>query len=271
MDPFDPTPLKDALHQPLIEHWKEEDERYQKLLDQLPSRFETATSLDGGDLTRVRGDVVLDEVQELFYHGIGVKWSEVQIRIFNAFVDSLLPLIYGEEWDEAKARVMRDRGLTRIQQEVLVNMARRNGKTYVTAGTCTALFLKVPGMSCAIFATGERTARKLMEVVVEMIERAMQRGTHVRADEYQLLQKNKEMLVYQHPSGEKQVLGCYPGSVRVSHVHVLSNQLSAAQLCYARSTPHPFPFAPPSAARCGMSTLEARSSGCFGVVPPLPT
>ena len=64
--------------------------------------------------------------------------------------------------------------------------------------------------------TGERTARMLMTVVVDMVELAFKKGSHVNRQDYALVQKNKESLLYEGPDGSRRLLGCFPGSVRVS-------------------------------------------------------
>ena len=62
-----------------------------------------------------------------------------------------------------------------------------------------------------------RRARMLMNVVREMIERAFRRGAVSRED-FQIDTDNKESIVFVGPDGSKRVLGCYPGSVRVSRL-----------------------------------------------------
>lgn len=182
------------------------------------NRYERASNAAHGShgSGNYKGDVLLQQINSLFYEGFGVKWSEVQQRIFKACIDACLPKIYGDEWEEAKTRVMAKRGISKMHQEVLVNMARRNGKTFVVSGAAAALFLVVPNMSVAVFSTGERAAKMLMTATLEKIDAAFTLGTHVNKQGYNLVQKNKEMLVMEHPSGGKQVFGCYPGSVRVS-------------------------------------------------------
>jgi len=166
----------------------------------------------------------LAKIQDLFHNGFGIIWSQVQKKIFRASIDSCLPKIYGQEWDEVKQRVLKQRGLDVLQQETLVNMARRNGKTYVISGSAAALFLIVPDLSVAVFSTGERAAKMLMTATIEKIDAAFNLGTHVNKEGYDIISKNKEMLVMKHPNGGKQVLGCYPGSVKVRNT--LFNSLS---------------------------------------------
>lgn len=202
-----------SLHKNVLRYWDNEYNTYKATKQHnIPTRFMRSTM----DIkTNTKGDFLLKQVQDLFHHGMGVRWSEVQLRIFNAFIDACLPKIYGDEWNEVKQRVMYQRGLNRIQQETLVVMARRNGKTFVTSGTAAAMFLVIPNLSVAVFSVSERQSKMLMTATIEKIEAAFELGTHVNRQGYTRVSSNKEMLVMTHPSGGKQVLGCYPGSVRV--------------------------------------------------------
>ena len=54
-----------------------------------------------------------------------------------------------------------------------------------------------------------------MTVVRDMIEKAFSIGSVSRED-FSIDTDNKEQIVFIGPDGTKRVLGCYPGSVRVS-------------------------------------------------------
>lgn len=161
-------------------------------------------------------DKILEKTIDLFLNGFGVIWSLVQINIFHALVNSILPRIYLDEWEESKGRVMAQRAIDRIWQEILINMGRRNGKTWITSGAAAAFFLMIPGISIAVFSVGKRQAELFMTAAVEKIKLAFSKGTHVKKSDYNVVRESQEMLVYEHPLGGKQVLGCYPGSSKVS-------------------------------------------------------
>lgn len=189
--------------------------------------------------TAAQGDEIIEKIRALLDNGFGVLRSEIQVKIHKAFLEACLPKIYQGAWDENKPRILREFALKKLMQEVLVVMPRRRGKTYATAMMAAALILTVPDISVAVFSTGmfcfgfciahtrtnkrnvlgERTARMLMGVVRDMIERAFNRGVVSRED-YQIDTDNKEMLVYIGPDGTKRVLGCYPGSVKVSFFYL---------------------------------------------------
>lgn len=204
-----------VLHKSMVTYWKREEKRVLRQSRRLMTRFERSVA-ECDNKSENRGDKILQNVREMFNHGLGIRWGLDQQRVFAAFVFSCLPLIYGEEWPENKARVLAEFGKEREEPYSVVSMARRNGKTFVTSGTVAALLLCVPGIKVAIFSTCKRTSGMMMEATTEMIERAFEKGTHCNKTEFIQLSKNMENVTYMGPDGTKRILGCFPGSVRVS-------------------------------------------------------
>lgn len=203
------------LHGKKVRYWEQQHENFQQNQKHyLQTRFARAEG--SGARKRADGDKLLARVEDIFHNGFGVNWSEVQCRIFKYLIDSCLPRIYGAEWEHVKTRVMHERKIEKLGQETLVNMARRNGKTYVVSGTAAALLLVVPGITIAVFSVGKRQAGMFMSACIDRITAAFERGTHVNKEDFNCLQKSQEMRIYEMPDGSKQVLGCYPGSVKVS-------------------------------------------------------
>lgn len=199
------------LHRPQVIRWAD---KYQTFLDKgkynLRNRFARAENRSIN--RRSSGDERLRKVEDIFFNGFGITWSATQAKIFNVLVDCCLPIIYGSEWESVKMRVMKQRGLDRLQQESLVNMARRNGKTFVVSGAAAAIWLAIPGVNIAVFSAAKRQAGMFMTETVNKIRLAWDRGLQG----FQKIQENKEVFIYEHPEGGKCVLGCFPGSVRVS-------------------------------------------------------
>lgn len=205
------------LHEPMIEYWTGEYKEHERRRKHaMQTRFMRAEGLS--TIKTTNGDAMVQRIQDIFLNGLDIEWSVVQIRVFQAMLDGILPRVYGTEWEEVKGRVMAQRGIDRLHQETLVNMARRNGKTWVVSGGAAAIFLVVPEITIAVFSVGKRQATMFMNSTMEKIERAFKKGTHVNRNDYSLLAKNQESLIYEHPSGGKQVLGCYPGSTKVSRI-----------------------------------------------------
>lgn len=204
------------LHAPVLDYWTREEDRYNAETRRVPSRIDQLAN-QLRTLKLRQGDALVAKVKECFHHGLGVKWGDNQIKIFNAFLAACLPFIYGETWPEEKARVFREWGLERERMYCLVNMARRNGKTFVTAGTTAALLLCVPNMKIAIFSTCKRTSQMMLTAATDMIEKAFELGTHVDRQDFTVVTKNMESIIFEGPDRTKRQLGSFPGSVRVSY------------------------------------------------------
>lgn len=202
------------LHVPQQDHYHEEYMNYiNKRKHNMKDRFTRAEHHE--NTGKSTGDERLARVEDIFHNGFGIQWSSTQADIFNVLIDCCLPIIYGDEWEFVKLRVMKQRGLTSAQQEALVNMARRNGKTMVVSGAAAALWLAIPGINIAVFSAAKRQAGMFMTATVDKIQKAWELGTHVKAQEFQKIQENQESFIYEHHLGGKQILGCFPGSVRV--------------------------------------------------------
>jgi hypothetical protein len=163
-----------------------------------------------------RGDHMVETVKNMFYTGLGRKWGDNQIQVFQAFLQSSLPLIYGEKWPEEKTRVMTQWELKQELKYSLVCMARRTGKTFVTSGAAAALLLSIPNIIIIIFSTCKRTAGMMMSAVLEHIENAFAKGTHAQADQFKEVTRNTEQVIFRGPDGTKRTLACYPSSCKVS-------------------------------------------------------
>ena len=90
----------------------------------------------------------------------------------------------------ALTRKREEFGLKKLQQEVLIVMPRRRGKTYSVAMAAAAVILCVPGCSVAVFSTGERIAHALMKVVLSFIDKAFALGT-IKKSQYRVGTSNK--------------------------------------------------------------------------------
>ncbi len=66
----------------------------------------------------------------------------------------------------------------------------------------------------SIFATGQRTASKLLKLIDKMLKKLF---SFIGGDDFKVIQQNKEQIVLLGPDGTERVCGCYPGSVTVSN------------------------------------------------------
>jgi len=215
----------ELIHKPMIEFWKKEYEEYEKRKHVIHTRFDRAEGIIGA-FKRTNGDRDFDLLNDLFVNGFGVKWSSVQLKIWNAILDAILPIIYGTDWEEVKPRVLKQRKLKKISLEVLVNMARRNGKTWIVSGACVAIFLVLRGITIAIFSVGKRQSGLFLTSCLDKMKSAFQKASHVNASDYKQLQRNQEVIIFEMSDGSKNTLASLPGSIKVK----LTNNL-----------PHKFP------------------------------
>ena len=206
-----------ALHDKAVEHWFQEAKKSSEHSRRLLTRFEAARELRAQRKLRA-GDRICEQMRDIFMHGLDVKWSDDQISVFEAFQNTCLPLIYGDAWNEEKARVMRERGLKKENPYALINMARRNGKTFSVSGAAAALVLALPACKVAIFSTCRRTSQMMLQALLDHFDRAFRKGTHVKEQDFLVLAKNAESVVYQGPDGSRRVVGSFPQSVRVSEI-----------------------------------------------------
>lgn len=204
-----------VLHSRSLAFWQNESQNEKAKSRVIPSRFELFRA--GLALkTLSTGDDLCRRMKQIFIDGFGLVWSDNQNKIFEAFQNSCLSLIYGAEWNEQKTRVLKQRNLKREMHYTLVNMARRNGKTFSVSGSAAALALAIPGAKIAIFSTCKRTSQMMLQAVCDMLDMAFKTGTVVQEKDFRILSKNSEMICFMGPDGTRRTIGSYPGSVRVS-------------------------------------------------------
>ena len=219
------------IHEPVLEYWKAENEYYlTEIKYNMPSAFERDMGI--GVQHRVDGDRTLAMCEDLFYNGFGIKWSDAQIKIYNVFIDGMLPRIFGKDWPDVKDRVLKQRGLDNVSQESLVNMGRRNGKTWIVSACCVIAFLLIPGISIAIFSVGKRQSGMFLQCCLDRIENAFNKGTHVKRNDYKKISQNQETVIYELKDGSKNSLASYPGSTTVSNYNYVFPNLLFDILCH---------------------------------------
>lgn len=118
--------------------------------------------------TKLQGDAILADVERTL-DDFGIERSPDQKRFHVAFVEACLPHLYGTEWSTAAARVLTERGLRRLEPEVLCITPRRWGKTWSVAMFVAAMLLCVPGIRIAIFSTGKRASSSLTDTIREFL------------------------------------------------------------------------------------------------------
>lgn len=217
-----------GVHGSLLGYWQQEEARHFEATRRIPTRFERVEASLNRRVER-QGDALVARIRDVFNTGLGVKWGDDQIRVFNAFLASCLPYIYGASWGDEKTRVLREWRLNRQVMYSLVNMARRNGKTFVVAGTTATMILCLPNLKVAIFSTCKRTSQMMLSAALDMLEKAFELDTHVHRQDYLVVTKNMESVCFEGPDGTKRLLGSFPGSVRVRNVYIFCVEREGCQ------------------------------------------
>lgn len=197
---------------------------YQTLCDErkkdrtIKRRHERAT-LGSARSRESEGDLIVKKIRYLLEYGFTddrgkrIIRSKEQRQIHETYIRCNLPKIYQQDWEDNQERILKKFGLTKLAQEALVVMPRRSGKTWSMAMFCAVMMVCVQDIEVSIFATGQRTASKLLKLVDKMLGKLF---LNINADDFKILQKNKETITLIGPDGTERICGCYPGTVTVS-------------------------------------------------------
>ena len=209
------------LHEPILAYWTSQCEKKKE------ARIVTArrtTGLKPKTDRGFQGDKRVDRIRYLLENGFvddqGKKIirSREQRMIHETYIRTCLPKIYQSEWEDAQERILIQYGLEKLQQEALVVMPRRSGKTWSMAMFCGVMLISCADIEISIFATGQRTASKLLKLIDKFLGKLF---AFIGHDEFKILQKNKEQIVLIGPDGTERICGCYPGSVTVKSYFLL--------------------------------------------------
>ena len=204
--------LNNLLHNEVNDYWdkqvKERDARatLRRHWEEIDKPYEERAQLSG--------DRVMKDMRALLAKGFGVKRSETQWKVHNAMMMAMLPKIYGQEYSTHSGRILRSLGVEKLRQEVMVVMARRQGKSYSVGMGCAALLLLGSDIRLAVFATGKRMAAALLEITKRFMETAWERGSVPRKG-FEIVHSNSEVLWIKGPDGTDRVLNVMPGTARV--------------------------------------------------------
>lgn len=204
------------IHQPTYEYYKHIHKHYVKTCKHNVQTAFKRARIDF-QTKHTEGEKLLKEMYDLFSNGMGISWSDVQFKIYNTFIDAILPHIYGTHmWPQVQDKVLLERKLNALQQWLLVSMGRRNGKTTVCSACCAVAFLKLRKIIIAVFSVAKFQSSMFQEKVIEQIEQAFDIGTHVKRSDYKEVRRNYKELWFQLKDGSINKFRSLPGSVSVS-------------------------------------------------------
>lgn len=128
-----------------------------------------------GRANDVHGDQLLsDIIRTMGEYGQGKERIQMRVdqqTMMAHCINALLPLIYGDKLESNRKRLLRRLGLKRITQEVVILASRRVGKTWFVAMLLAACLICFPKIEIACFSLALRTSKKMMRLVVDMLNR----------------------------------------------------------------------------------------------------
>lgn len=143
----------------------------------------------------------------------GFPRSDAQRRFHVEFTNSLLPHIYGADFEKHRERLLRENGMARVQFETLVCTPRRFGKTTAVSMFCAVLLAVCPDMWISVFSTGQRASSSLLEQTAKFFRMLGADGV-CRGSDDNIIKKNQEELWTRgaHPADVRKMFS-YPSTV----------------------------------------------------------
>jgi len=141
--------------------------------------------------------------------------------------------------------LLRDFNIEEIRQEILICSPRRWGKTTSVSMFAASAMVAIEGVTIAIFSTGRRASRALMELVYAFLMRLP--GMRERVVTY-----NQETLRIQFGNGDVRTLNSYPSSVEKESTPFVLALYSFACLCWRTRQ-----RGEPTYSRCGSTGLPS--------------
>ena len=170
----------------------------------------TAAGLYDENADAAYGDRLLnDVVRTIGEFGKGkdrIRLRPVQHTMLAHCLNALLPVLYGEQLEANRERLLRQLRLEQIHTELVIIASRRAGKTWFVSILLAALLICVPEIEIACFAMQLRASRKVMRLVIEMLQRHELGRTMIRGRNQEDLE-----LVGAQP-WQKKLMHSYPGS-----------------------------------------------------------
>lgn len=137
--------------------------------------------------------------------------SHHQKQFHECFVKASLRSMYGDEFAVREKELLARFGCRRFRTEVMIVTPRRFGKTYSVAQFCAAYATGVLGKEVAIFSTGKRASKKMLDLVMRFLTPLM-RSTQ------KIIAKNvEEIVLFDTETQARNKICSYPSRVQVRH------------------------------------------------------
>jgi hypothetical protein len=147
----------------------------------------------------------LDEIDALEF-----PRSHHQKNFHECFTRACLRTIYGDSFEQHKASLLAEYDVVDFKTEVMIVTPRRFGKTFAVAQYCAAFSASVLGREVAIFSTGRRASKKMLDLVLRFL-RPVLRPTQ------KIISSNvEEVIIFDSRTQLRNKICSYPSKVQVT-------------------------------------------------------
>ncbi len=148
------------------------------------------------------GDVKIDMINK---HLNRLYRSKTQKEFHQIFLSTCLRLIYGDDYEKERHRVMEKYGFPTKKQQCIVIAARRLGKTFAVAYFAAVLVVCLDDVEISIFSASKRQSMMMSNHVYKFLQKL---GWDDR-----VLQKNEEKMRVRTFNGKESKLNAYPAII----------------------------------------------------------
>lgn len=153
----------------------------------------------------------LDEIDSLEY-----PRSHHQVKFHDCFIRACLRIIYGPDYERMEPYLQQEMDVSEFRTEVMIVTPRRFGKTFSVAQFCAAFATSVLGKEVAIFSTGRRASKKILDLVIRFMKPIM------RPTQKIILRNVEEVHLLDEETKKLNKVCSYPSKVQVrSHSFVM--------------------------------------------------
>lgn len=116
----------------------------------------------------VPGDIIRLKIKNTFKYAKGITWSPAQMNVFEAWLTSICPIIYGDDWERVKQRP----GFIRSPAELFVRMPRRYRKSLLSAWFAALALYYVPAAKVLLLHSSHSSnyRNKVFAILAEHID-----------------------------------------------------------------------------------------------------
>ena len=140
--------------------------------------------------------------------GLEYPRSHHQIKFHDCFTRACLRIIYGADYTRCESQLLKEFAVESFRTEVMIVTPRRFGKTFSVAQYCAAFAASVMGKEVAIFSTGRRASKKILDLVWRFLEPIMKPTQHLR------LKNVEEIHLFDDETGKLNKVCSYPSKVQ---------------------------------------------------------